>query len=274
MSFVLVVEQESEPSTGKCKEIKYKEIESSGTMQNSKYEAVYDGNDTLVNCSEDEALENDKIILGYKKRLVMIEAQMQHLLDDLDLNLHQIEPSLIALQKHYDTFQQLIQERKNTMQGQNYAHEPRRKSVDNQVPAGARMNLGDKFMRFQQSNGQFFDEEHILRILQKNTDFKYYFQIDKSIEQKVLLLAMYQCLNGPIRLHKVLNIDGIIHNSSIINILGKQVSSSKWTVFLYDVKLALLAHKRDVPNLETSKMVVRYGDLFPCASYFKDHPAY
>lgn len=139
MSFVLVVEQESEPSTGKCKEIKYKEIESSGTMQNSKYEAVYDGNDTLVNCSEDEALENDKIILGYKKRLVMIEAQMQHLLDDLDLNLHQIEPSLIALQKHYDTFQQLIQERKNTMQGQNYAHEPRRKSVDNQVPAGARM---------------------------------------------------------------------------------------------------------------------------------------
>ncbi|CAI2030337.1 hypothetical protein SEUBUCD646_0H03130 [Saccharomyces eubayanus] len=243
-------------------------------MQYSKYEGAHDGNDTVVNCSEDEALENDRIILGYKKRLIKIEVQMQHLLDDLNLDPHQIEPSLIALQKHHDTFQQLLQERKNTLQGQNYAHQPRQESIDNQGPVGPRMNLGDKFMKFQQSNGQFFDEEHILRILQKNTDFKNYFQVDKNIEQKVLLLAMYHCLNGPTRLHQVLNVDGIIHNSSIRTILGKQVSSSKWTVFLYDVKLALLAHKPDVPNLETSKMVVRYGDLFPCASYFKDHPAY
>ncbi|CAI4052179.1 hypothetical protein SKDZ_15G4200 [Saccharomyces kudriavzevii ZP591] len=251
---------------------KYK-LNNKEAMQPSVFDEIRVDYNGVVNSSQDEVLKKDEIILGYKKRLMMMENQMQHLLEDLSFDIQQIEPMLISLQRHYDTFQQLLRKRKNSLRGQNFTNQPGGPPTINQGPAKVSV-LNGKFMKPQVSREQLFDEENILRILQKNIDFNYYFQIEKKKEPKVLLLAMYQCLNGPIRLHKVISIDGIIDNNSIRTILGKQVSSSKWTVFLYDVKLVLLAHRRDVPNMETSKMVVRYGDLFPCALYFKDHSAY
>ncbi|CAI4052169.1 Hua2p SKDI_15G4210 [Saccharomyces kudriavzevii IFO 1802] len=251
---------------------KYK-LNNKEAMQPSVFDEIRVDYNGVVNSSQDEVLKKDEIILGYKKRLMMMENQMQHLLEDLSFDIQQIEPMLISLQRHYDSFQQLLRKRKNSLRGQNFTYQPGGPSTINQGTAKVSV-LNGKFMKPQVSLEQLFDEENILRILQKNIDFNYYFQIEKKKEPKVLLLAMYQCLNGPIRLHKVISIDGIIDNNSIRTILGKQVSSSKWTVFLYDVKLVLLAHRRDVPNMETSKMVVRYGDLFPCALYFKDHSAY
>ncbi|QHS76368.1 Hua2p [Saccharomyces paradoxus] len=243
-------------------------------MQQSRFGKICSDYDLTVDCSEDDVIENDRIILGYKRRLLMIENQMQHLLEDFSLDIQQIEPILVDLQRYYDKFLQLLQKRNKSLHCKNFTHQSGPTSVNSHTSTDAKVNLSGKLMNFQLNSGQKFAEENILRILQNSMDFKHYFQIDKGKKQKVLLLAVYQCLNGPARLHKVLNIDGIIHNNSIRTILGKQVYSSKWMVFLYDVKLVLLAHRQDVPNLETSKMIVRYDDLFPCALYFKDHAAY
>lgn len=250
------------------------ELYISETMQQTKFGKMYLDHDSVVEYSEDEVVEADRITLGYKKRLSMIENQMQHLLEDFTLDVQQIESILADLQKYYDAFLQLLQKRNKSLQCKRSTHQPVPSPMNSHTSTNAKVNLSGKLMKFQLNSVQKFDEENILRILQNKREFEHYFQIDKGKKQKVLLLAVYQCLNGPTRLHKVLNIEGIIHNNSIRTILGKQVSSSKWTVFLYDVKLVLLAHRQDVPNLETSKMIVRYGDLFPCALYFKDHTAY
>lgn len=199
---------------------------------------------------------------------------MQHLLEDISFDIQQIEPILVDLQRSYDTILQLLRKRNDSLQCKDFNYRTDRIPIKKYGSAEANLRLTGNFMKFQLDSGLKFGEENILRILQNNVDFKHYFQIDNNKKQRILLLAVYQCLNGPVRLHKTLNIDGIIHNCSIRTILGKQVSSSKWMVFLYDVKLVLLAHRGDVPDLETSKMIVRYGDLFPCALYFKDHAAY
>lgn len=60
---------------------------------------MYLDHDSVVEYSEDEIVEADRITLGYKKRLSMIENQMQHLLEDFTLDVQQIESILADLQK-------------------------------------------------------------------------------------------------------------------------------------------------------------------------------
>nr|CAI6830582.1 AEL_HP1_G0051650.mRNA.1.CDS.1 [Saccharomyces cerevisiae] len=199
-------------------------------MQQTKFGKMYLDHDSVVEYSEDEIVEADRITLGYKKRLSMIENQMQHLLEDFSLDVQQIEPILADLQKYYDAFLQLLQKRNKSLQCKRSTHQP--------VPSPMNSQTSTK------CNVQKVRRKNILRILQNKIEFEHYFQIDKGKKQKVLILAVYQCLN----------------DNTIRTILGKQVAR---IVFRTILKLVLLAHRQDVPILETSKMIVRYRIYFP-----------
>ena len=66
--------------------------------------------------SSGEVDRSDGIILGYKKRLSMIENRMQHLLEDISFDIQQIEPILVDLQRSYDTILQLLRKRNDSLQ--------------------------------------------------------------------------------------------------------------------------------------------------------------
>ncbi|CAI4869413.1 ADI_G0058020.mRNA.1.CDS.1 [Saccharomyces cerevisiae] len=166
-------------------------------MQQTKFGKMYLDHDSVVEYSEDEIVEADRITLGYKKRLSMIENQMQHLLEDFTLDVQQIESILADLQKYYDAFLQLLQKRNKSLQCKRSTHQPVPSPMNSHTSTNAKVNLSGKLMKFQLNSVQKFDEENILRILQNKREFEHYFQIDKGKKQKVLLLAVYQCLNGP-----------------------------------------------------------------------------
>ncbi|ONH79256.1 Protein HUA2 [Saccharomyces cerevisiae] len=158
-------------------------------MQQTKFGKMYLDHDSVVEYSEDEIVEADRITLGYKKRLSMIENQMQHLLEDFSLDVQQIEPILADLQKYYDAFLQLLQKRNKSLQCKRCTHQPVPSPMNSHTSTNAKVNLSGKLMKFQLNSVQKFDEENILRILQNKREFEHYFQIDKGKKQKVLLLA-------------------------------------------------------------------------------------
>ncbi|CAI4793450.1 AVB_G0051200.mRNA.1.CDS.1 [Saccharomyces cerevisiae] len=157
-------------------------------MQQTKFGKMYLDHDSVVEYSEDEIVEADRITLGYKKRLSMIENQMQHLLEDFTLDVQQIESILADLQKYYDAFLQLLQKRNKSLQCKRSTHQPVPSPMNSHTSTNAKVNLSGKLMKFQLNSVQKFDEENILRILQNKREFEHYFQIDKGKKQRCYYL--------------------------------------------------------------------------------------
>lgn len=130
------------------------ELYISETMQQTKFGKMYLDHDSVVEYSEDEIVEADRITLGYKKRLSMIENQMQHLLEDFSLDVQQIEPILADLQKYYDAFLQLLQKRNKSLQCKRSTHQPVPSPMNSQTSTNAKVNLSGKLMKFQLNSVQ------------------------------------------------------------------------------------------------------------------------